>query len=130
MSTWKVDDSELKKFRQDLKRFPDNLEKTVDKRWRGVLDEIVADARKRAPRLTGRLARGIRPEGGQVIGIVSTAPHAGIFEFGGKHPVFGRKTAPVIQTARPYLFPAVKSNEEKLIKVSEDAVTETAEKTL
>ena len=126
----KADTGDVERFRKDLKGFPVALNKAADKRLRDLTKVIAAEARRRAPRKTGRLAHGIRELQGNEIGVVSTVPYAGIFEFGGKHPVFGRKTAPVIQKPRPYLFPAIKANEDRIIAEAEKAITDAEEKTL
>lgn len=93
----------------DLKR----LQPAVDKAWvensKQLGKKVEADARRRAPRLTGKLAAGIKvvdtPQGAE---LRSTAPHAGILEFGGSHPVFGHDVQ-VFQPARPHVFPAVEA---------------------
>lgn len=45
------------------------------------------------------------------------APHAGIMEFGGRHPVFGNRAVWVNQPARPFLGPAVEQHKGTITKL-------------
>jgi HK97 gp10 family phage protein len=108
-----VDIKGLDVFLRDLKKFEPEVSKDFRKRLRSIIDKVAKDAQRRAPKKTGKLSRGIKPsvtnKGAKV---VSKAPHAKLFEFGGRHPVYGNKNNWVFQPAKPYLFPAARENQE------------------
>ncbi len=93
----------------DLTRLKPAVEQAWSRHSKSAAEKAATDARRRAPRLTGKLAQGIKvvntPKGAE---LRSTAPHAGIHEFGGSHPVFGRDVQ-VFQPARPHVIPAVEA---------------------
>ena len=131
MAADKVDVDGLKAFRRDLKKYAPAVDKALRKRWREAMKPVIADARAHSPRKSGALARGIRPKITQSeISIVSTAPYARLFEFGGRHPVFGKKSTWVFQPKRPALFNAVEKHREDLMGQAELALKDAEQETL
>jgi phage gpG-like protein len=115
----KVEIDGLRDFMRDLKKLDPALNKTFRTRLRNAVKEITADAARRAPRKSGKLARGIKPSvTNKGAALASRAPHARIHEFGGRHPVFGHKDRWVFQPAQPHIFPAVRAGQEEIRKES------------
>jgi HK97 gp10 family phage protein len=97
----------LAQLMRDLKKFEPAVNKEFRTRVRKAVKVVAEDAKRRAPKASGKLARGIKPSVTNTGAVLrSTAKHARIHEFGGRHPVFGRDTW-VFQPARPHIFPAV-----------------------
>lgn len=108
----------LTEFLRDLKKFEPAVSKQFRTRVRKAVEVIAKDAQRRAPHRSGKLRKGIRPSvTNKGAKLVSKARHARIHEFGGRHPVFGRKTF-VFQPARPHIFPAVEAGREEIGKES------------
>lgn len=86
----------------------------------GVKRHVVPDA-KRNSSWSGRIPKSIgvsvTAREVKVKTRPNTAPHAGIMEFGGRHPVFGNRAVWVNQTARPFLGPAVNENRDTVAKL-------------
>lgn len=101
----------LAEFMRDLRKFEPAVSKQFRARIKKVVDVVAKDAQRRAPRKTGKLARGIKPSvTNKGARLISKADHARIFEFGGRHPVYGNKNNWVFQPAKPHIFPAVEAN--------------------
>lgn len=104
----------LSDFLRDLKRFEPEVSKQFRGRLRKIVDEVAKDAQRRAPKKSGKLAKGIRPSVTNTgARLLSKADHARIWEFGGRHPVFDRENF-VYQPPQPHIFPAVEANREKV----------------
>jgi len=120
---------ELQKFMRDLRQFSPELAKETRKRFKDAASPVLADAKKRQPRRTGELRRKtkVRIARGR-IEIRSSAPHARVSEFGGRHPVYGNREVWVRQPAAPAIFPAVAAGKGEFIKQAEVAVWVAAKK--
>lgn len=105
----------LAEFLRDLRKFEPEVSKEFRKRLKVVVAEVASDARRRAPKGRGTLAKGIKPSVTNKGAVLrSVAPHARIFEFGGRHPVFGNRNNWVFQPAKPHIFPAVAAGTPKV----------------
>jgi hypothetical protein len=125
----KVEIEGLNEFLRDLRKFEPAVSKGFRRRIKGVVEQVAVDARKRAPKKSGKLAKGIRPSvTNKGASLLSKAPHAKLFEFGGRHPVFGHRDRWVFQPAKPHIFPAVRENEQfvnsEMLAALDDAVSE------
>ena len=117
----------LTEFLRDLKKFEPVVSKEFRTRVRKAVAVIAADARRRAPKRSGKLAKGIKPSiTNKGVALVSRAPHARIFEFGGRHPIFGNRERWVFQPARPHVFPAVNAGREEINKEALAALDDAA----
>lgn len=121
----------LKEIRRDLKRYSPELNKALNKNFKELVKKVVVLAQNLSPKLQGEmppgrtagaLAKGIKPVVTQsTVAITSKAPHARIFEFGGRHPVFGNDTW-VFQPKMAYLFPAVDQSGSDVSEAAEQAL--------
>ena len=117
----------LREFQRQLKRLDPELHKALRRRWRGTVKIVSDTARRNAPRLTGELARGIRPKvTQQELGVTTTAPHGAILELGGRHPLFGDRSNWVFQPAQPHLFPAAEAHGDDVARDAALAVEDAA----
>lgn len=119
----------LDDFLRDLRKFEPAVSKEFRTRLREAVAVIARDARRRAPRKSGALARKIVPSvTGKGAALLSKARHARIHEFGGRHPVFGNRENWVFQPARPHIFPAVEAGREEVnreaLAALDDAIAE------
>jgi phage gpG-like protein len=119
----------LNEFLRDLKKFEPAVSKGFRRRIKGVVEKVAQDARSRAPKRSGKLAKMIRPSvTNKGASLLSKAPHAKLFEFGGRHPVYGHRDRWVFQPARPHIFPAVRANEgfvnSEMLAALDDAISE------
>lgn len=115
----KVEIAGLREFMRDLKKLDPVVNKRFRARLRNAVKEITADAARRAPRQSGKLARLIKPSvTNKGAALASKAPHARIHEFGGRHPVFGHRDRWVFQKAQPHVFPAVRAGQEEIRRES------------
>lgn len=118
----------LSEFLRDLKKLEPEVSKGFRTRLRKAVKVVADDARRRAPKKSGKLAKGIVPSVTNT-GVVlrSKAPHARMHEFGGRHRVFGRDVW-VFQPAQPHVFPAVKDGRAEVDKEAlaalDDAIKE------
>jgi HK97 gp10 family phage protein len=119
---------EVKALLRDLKKFDPELAKEVRKRFKAAANPILNAARRRQPKDTGELRRRtkVRFARGRTE-IRSSAPHARISEFGGRHPLWGRDQW-VAHPAQPAIFPAVDAGRKDFIREAEIAVTAAARK--
>ena len=127
----KIEIEGLQEFLRDLKKFEPAVSKEFRGRLKTVVAEVAKDAQRRAPKKSGKLAKGIRPSvTNKGANLLSKAPHAKILEFGGRHPVFGHRDRWVFQPARPHIFPAVRAGTEKVhaeaLAALDDALKEIA----
>lgn len=119
----------LSEFLRDLKKFEPAVSKAFRTRLRKAVKVVADDAKRRAPRKSGKLVKGIAPSVTNTgARLLSKAPHARIHEFGGRHPVFGNRNNWVFQPARPHIFPAVEAGREAVNKEAlaalDDAIKE------
>jgi hypothetical protein len=114
---------DLQKFMRDLRKLAPAVAKETRKRFKTAASPILNDARSRQPKKTGELRRKtkVRIARGRVE-IRSSAPHARISEFGGRHPVYGNREVWVNHRAAPAIFPAVDAGREKFIQAAKSAV--------
>lgn len=97
-------------FQRDLKKFEPAVAKALRARLKKAVDDVAQDARRRAPRRSGRLVKGIKASvTNKGAALVSKSPHARISEFGGRHPVYGNRDVWVAHPARPHIYPAVRA---------------------
>jgi hypothetical protein len=98
--------------------------------FRSVARVVAADAQRRAPRRSGRLASNIKARGGQSPAVVLSAaavPYGKVHEFGGRHPVYGK--AWVYQPARPFIGPAVDAAHGLVLDAAEAALNKALTRT-
>lgn len=125
----KVEIEGINEFLRDLKKFEPEVSKGFRRRIKTVVEKVAKDARSRAPKRSGKLAKMIRPSvTNKGATLQSKAPHAKIMEFGGRHPVYGNRNNWVFQPARPHIFPAVRENEQfvksEMLAALDDAISE------
>lgn len=100
----------FRELQRDLKRYAPEVLKSFRGELRGVIKTVAADAKRRAPRRSGQLARrigtSVTAKGARV---QSRSRYGHIVENGGRHPVFGRDVW-VNQPAQPYLRPAAQAH--------------------
>lgn len=113
---------ELAKLFRDLRKVAPEVAKATRKRFKVAAQPILDDARRRQPRRSGELRRKtkIRIARGRVE-IRSSAPHARISEFGGRHPLWGDRDQWVNHPASPAIFPAVKAGRAQFIQKAKEA---------
>lgn len=119
----------LSDFLRDLKKFQPAVSKQFRIRLRKAVKIVADDAKRRAPRKSGKLVKGIAPSVTNTgARLLSKAKHARIHEFGGRHPVFGNRKNWVFQPARPHIFPAVEAGREAVsteaLAALDDAIAE------
>lgn len=114
---------ELNALFRDLRKVAPEVAKETRKSFKTAATPILNNARKRQPKLTGELRRKtkIRIARGRVE-IRSSAPHARISEFGGRHPAWGNREKWVDQKAQPAIFPAVDAGRAEFIRKANAAV--------
>lgn len=125
-----ADMPELRSVLRDIRGISPDLAKAVRRNLRAEAKKVSDDARRRAPKESGKLARSISPRvssSGQS-SIVAKSPYSKIHEFGGRHPVYGNRDVWVKQEARPYMLPAVKDGREDFFKAADAALKEAAKK--
>ena len=113
---------DLARFMRDLRKVAPEVAKETRKRFKKAATPVLNDARKRQPKKTGELRRKtkIRIARGRVE-IRSSARHARISEFGGRHPLWGRDQW-VQQDPVPAIFPAADAGRPKFIQEARAAV--------
>jgi phage gpG-like protein len=74
----------LREFRRDLKRTDAEVAKGLQKELKGAVAKVSIEAAATAPRKSGALSRSYRPfTRGNIAGVRSTLPYAGVIEYGG-----------------------------------------------
>lgn len=115
----------LVELQRDLKKFAPAVQKKCRARMRKAVNVIVGNARRRAPKRTGRLVKGIKAQvTNKGAALVSKAPHARISEYGGRHPVHGDRETWVFHPARPHVGPAVDAGRDQVTTESIGAVND------
>ncbi len=113
---------EVAKLLRDLKKVSPAVAKTTRKRFKAAAQPILDDARRRQPKRTGELRRKTKIRIGRGrVEIRSSAPHARISEFGGRHPLWGDRDRWVTQPAHPAIFPAVKAGRAEFVQKAKEA---------
>jgi HK97 gp10 family phage protein len=117
---------DLQKFMRDLRRVAPEVAKETRKRFKSAATPVLNDARRRQPKKTGELRRKtkVRISRGKVE-IRSSARHARISEFGGRHPLWGRDQW-VRQEPAPAIFPAVDAGRPRFVQEAVKAVDQGA----
>jgi bacteriophage HK97-gp10 putative tail-component len=114
---------DIAKMLRDLRKIEPAVAKATRARFKRAAKPVLEDAKRRQPKLTGELRRKtkIRFTRGRVE-IRSSARHARISEFGGRHPVYGNREVWVKQEPAPAIFPAVAAGRSEFVKQAEAAV--------
>ncbi len=123
---WGIQADGLKQLSKDLRRLQDS---TLSKNLRAALKKggqlVADDAKARSSwsnRIPGSIKVSVTQKGVAVKAGGDKAPHAAIYESGGRHPVFGNRSAWVNVEKRPYLMPAGESKVEQVVDVIGDAM--------
>jgi hypothetical protein len=125
-----ADTSQMKRFMRDLRKVSPELQLATRRRFRGAVSRVVIpEAKRRAPRKSGRLARSIKPSTAVRTGAAmkSSLPYSALNEYGGRHRVFGRDEW-VAQKPRPYMRPAAILKRNEFYREANEAVNEAARK--
>lgn len=114
---------DLEKLMRDLRKISPELVKEVKAKFRSAAKPVLADAIRRQPKRSGELRRKtkLRMARGKVE-IRSSARHARISEFGGRHPVFGNREVWVRQEPAPSIFPAVEAGRADFVRQADNAL--------
>ena len=124
--------TQFDKLAADFNRLPSKLRKELQPAFRRAGTAIVADAKSRAS-WSSRIPGAIRIDssftsrnpGVRIVVDASKAPHARAIEGNGRtmfrHRVYGRNVW-VPQQTRPFLFPAVRAGQERVLSESNVAV--------
>lgn len=114
---------DLQQLMRDLKKISPELAKETRAAFKRAAVPILNDARKRQPKKTGELRRKtkIRFSRGR-LEIRSSARHARISEFGGRHPLWGDREHWVAQKPAPALFPAMDAGKPNVLRQVDNAV--------
>ena len=119
---------DVQKLMRDLRKIDPELVKETRKRFKSAAGPALADVRRRQPSRSGRLRRQtkIRVTRGRAE-IRSSAPHARISEFGGRHPLWGRDQW-VNQPPSPAVFPGTAAHRADFVRQAEAALVVAATK--
>jgi phage gpG-like protein len=116
----------LAKFRRDLKELDKELPKALQKELKEAVAKVSVEAAATTRRKTGELARSYRPfTRGNVAGVRSKLPYAGVIEFGG---TISPKGTPI--TIRKYepITRAVERRKDELVEDIGDAIESAAKR--
>jgi phage gpG-like protein len=117
----------LRELQRDLRKFAPDVARALRAELRKVVKVVAVDAKHRAPRRTGNLARKIRPSvTAKRAAVVSAARYGHVIENGGRHPVYGNRENWVNQSARPYLKPAADAHSKDVERGALDAIDKAA----
>jgi len=113
----------MAKLMADLRKVAPDVAKETRKKFKAAAQPVLENARSRQPSRTGELRRKtkIRITRGSVQ-IRSSAAHARISEFGGRHPLWGDREHWVDQKAAPAIWPAVQDGRKKFLEQANAAV--------
>ena len=116
----------LAKLRRDLRR----MQPAALKEIRGVLRDaagvVAADAARNAPRLTGALAKSIRPgTSGNRAFVRSRLPYAGVHEYGGRISPQG---TPISIKRSAFIARAIEAKQEQIVDELGDGIERVATK--
>ena len=110
----------LRDFRRDLKRLDRDLPKELNKEIKQVVGKVAVEASLTAPRKSGALARSYKPfTRGNVAGIRSALPYAGVIEYGG---TISPKGAPITIRKFEPITRAVERRRDQLVEDVGDAI--------
>lgn len=93
-----------------MRQLPAHTRKEIRGEFRIIGDKVAKAAQQNArwsKRIPPAIATSVTTKAVAVVARRARAPHVGIFEYGGRHPVFGNRDVWVEQKPRPYLRPAV-----------------------
>lgn len=118
----------IKRTMGELRRLEPDTAKACRREFRALAKKVALDARGRAPRRTGALARSVRPRvsSSGVAAVAASNPAARPNEFGGRHPLFGNTSHWYPMQKRPLLFPAVDAHSREFFSMAEAIVTKSA----
>lgn len=119
---------DVQKLLRDLRKFSPELARETRAKFKSAAGPALADVKRRQPVRSGQLRRKtkIRVVRGRVE-IRSSAPHARISEFGGRHPNWGRDDW-TKQPAAPAVFPGTAAHKADFVRQAEAAVDAAARK--
>lgn len=118
---------DVQKLMRDLRKLAPEVAKETRKAFKSAATPILNDARRRQPKRTGELRRKTKTRFSRGrVEIRSSAPHARISEFGGRHPAWGNREVWVDQPAAPAIFPAVDAGRANFIQAAAKAVDQGA----
>lgn len=129
-----VDERELRKeFRATfsaLRQVDRETAKETRRRFRELAKPVAMDARRRAPKDTGKMAKTIRPrvDSRGDAGIASNHPAVRPWHFGGRHPLFGNRKHWYPMPRKPFMFEAVDAHRAKFFAEAETAIEEAGKK--
>lgn len=120
-----VTQEEIRKLMADLKEFSPEAAKESRRALYQLAKKVAEDARSRAKKRTGAMARATRARvssRGDAM-VTNNDDAARINEFGGRHPMMGdRKGKWYEQKAHPFLFPAVIAHREEFYREAERTI--------
>ncbi len=95
-----------------MRALPAETRKEIRAEFKIVGEQVATAAKrnaanKRPPSIVPSITTSVTQKAVAVVARRRIAPAAGIFEYGGRHPVFGNRAVWAPQEARPYLRPAV-----------------------
>jgi HK97 gp10 family phage protein len=114
---------QLGKLMRDLRKVAPDVAKETRAKFKKAATPVLNDAHKRQPKKTDELRRKTKIRIGRGrVEIRSSAPHARISEFGGRHPLWGDRDKWVEQKAQPAIFPAAAAGRQQFVKEAKAAV--------
>lgn len=137
---FEIDGEAFRTFQRELRKTEPALAKSLNKELRNVVKDKVVPAAKANASWSTRIPGAIKPQvttkqigvrvagsGSGRKGAIRQAAHGYAFENTSntgwfRHPVFGNRNVWVNQNARPFLRPAVESNQEAVVTAAMDAV--------
>jgi len=124
----------LRAFARDLRRADKELAKSLRQELKRVGQIVADDARAIISADSTRIPQSIKvrvnAKGVSIVAGNARAPHAAVMEGGPtnkpsfRHPVFGDMSVWVAQDTHPFMVPALKGNEAKVIDAAEHALDE------
>lgn len=116
----------LRELRRDLRKLQPAVAKELQKDLRDAAGKVAQEARARAPRVTGRYARSIRPYvTAKGVSVGSNLPQAGVLHFGG---TIRPRGVPITFKPRPVVSDAVDKATDRIIDDLGDAIEAAARK--
>jgi phage gpG-like protein len=114
----------LRDFRRDLKKTDAEAAKALQRELKEAVGRVSIEAAATAPRKTGTLARSYRPfTRGNIAGVRSPLPYAGVIEFGG---TITPKGAPVLIRRFEPITRAVERRRDEIVDDIGDAIEQAA----
>lgn len=125
-----VTQAELRKLMGDLREFDKDAGKEARRAFLVLAKKVSEDAKHRAVKKTGKMARATKPRissRGDAM-ITNNDEAARPNEFGGRHPVYGNRDNWVQMKERPFMFPAVGAHREEFFSDAEKVIDTVAAK--